>query len=211
MADIEQTPSEEGQDLENKTLDESPKGELGNEDQLTALQDQINQLTAEAATQRKLKQRAIKQVEDFKKQGTKPNDDDKQQNYKELWEQERAKREEADARARAESINSALTERLGVLGIASDKLGAALKLADKEIVEWDADTGLDKSSIDAAASMLQKDYPFFFERTISPTNPKHPANTGAGSLKEISRTDFNQLSLSEQRAKIKDGFKVTKT
>lgn len=176
------------------------------ESRISALEDQINKLTAEATTQRKLKQRAIKERDELK--GNQNNDDEKS-NYRSLYENERIKNEAMVEQAKQASIDAAVSQQLTKVGVLPDAVGAATKLLDRDLIEWDMQAGLDQSSVEAAIAKLKYDHKFLFEGRVTSTKPRTPADTTSSkSSKEMTRSDFNELSPQEQASRVKNGYKI---
>lgn len=202
------SPQDDNVDDVNEQGEPSEEGtgnESSSEERIAALEAQIAQLNAEAAKQRKLKQKAIKERDEAKNAPT----DGKNENYKELWEQERSVREALESKARKASINAAVTAQLTKAGVLKDATDAAAKLIDEDLIEYDTESGLDSASVEAAIAVLKHKHSFLFESKVSSTKPKQPAESSGPSDKTMTRSEFNKLSPMEKAGKIKAGFTLT--
>lgn len=202
MAEKEvETPSDENEDVSSK----EGLGDEGSEERITALEAQIEKLNAEAATQRKLKQRAIQKLEE--QQSTQTNDEDKSNNWKQLYEQEKTEKQQLLDKAKNASIEAAITQQLTKVGILPDGVKAAAKLLDKDLIEWDPQNGLDEGSVEASIALLKHNYSFLFESKVNATKPKNPADGKDKSEKEITRGEFDRLP-PKQKAEVAISHKI---
>jgi hypothetical protein len=188
-----ETPAAEG--VEN--------GEGGEEEQIDW------QARATQAEKALVKQKVLaKQAQETAKNVKKGLGEDGQ-DYKKLFEQNEAKAAKLVDRMKRADISAAATAQLTKIGVTQDGMGAALKLIDTNLVEWDEEDGVDATSVKAAVTTLRNEYPFLFEKKVASTTVKI-AKDGAssGNDNEMSRADFDKLSSNDKAARISKGVKV---
>lgn len=171
---------------------------------IAELDSTVTSLNGEAAKHKSLRRAAEKERDELKR--NKPADSS-DKDYKTLWEQSNEKLTKSLERAKKADINTALTEQFGKTKVAQDRYSAALKLIDANLVEWDEDNGVDKSSVVAAVAKLKNEHKFLFESTVEPTNPKKPGDAGSNGT-SITRTLFDSLSPAEKVEKVKAKVKI---
>jgi hypothetical protein len=171
---------------------------------LADMETTVGSLTAEATKNKVLRRKAEQERDEVKK--SKPVNDKSDEDYKKLWEQSNDKLTKTLERAKKADINTALTEQFGKTKVASDRYAAALKLVDAQLVEWDEDTGVDKSSVVAAVAKLKGEHKFLFEGTVEATDVKNAGD--AGSKNTITRSIFDSLSPADRVAKVKSKVKI---
>jgi hypothetical protein len=172
---------------------------------LAEMESTISSLDAEATKNKHLRRKAEKERDEARK--TKPAGDGSDKDYKTLWEQSNEKLTKSLERAKQSDINTALTEQFGKTKVAQDRYAAALKLIDANLVEWDEDNGVDKSSVVAAVAKLKNEHKFLFESTVDPTDPKKPGDAGSKGT-TITRTLFDNLTPHEKVEKMKAKVKI---
>lgn len=136
---------------------------------------------------------------------TKTQDED----YKSLWQQEREEKEQLLDSVKGAAVTSALTAQLTKAGIRPEAIEAAIKLADKKLVEWDRADGVDASSVVAAVQKLKATEGWMFESKVAKTEPKTPADGSATNANEIKRSDFDKLPAAQRSAVIEKGVRIT--
>lgn len=164
------------------------------------------ELEAEAAKQRKIKQKIARERDELKSNQIKSSDDNDVK-YKDLFEQTNAKLEAIQKKARDSEMKSLLTEKLTKAGVKPDALAAAVRLIDQDIIEFDEDEGIDGVSVDAAVLKLRGSESFLFEDKVKPTSIRQPA-TKTSQSNEISRREFDALSANEKGEKVRAGIKI---
>lgn len=185
-------------EIDNPEVDKDD-GDDNNQDDpneiIKSLEKEVQNLRAEAASQRKLKQRLSKDLDELKAKG---NNSKGEESFKSLYEQEKQAREALERQARETSIQAAVNEQLSQVGVQPDVMKAASKLINKDLIDWDAQEGLDKSSVESAVALLKSEYPVLFETKVPSTKPKVPSDGKTSSSKEITRSEFNKLPLVQQ-------------
>jgi hypothetical protein len=171
--------------------------------QLVEQSEAVAALTAEATKNKALRRKAEQERDDLK---TKVKTSDGDKDYKALWTQTNEKLTKTLEKAKSADINAALTDQLGKAKVASDKFGAARKLIDSTLIEWDEDAGIDQQSIVAAVQKLKSEHGFLFETTVQKTDVKNPGE--AGSTTTIARSAFDALSPTDKAAKVKAKVKI---
>ena len=192
---------------ETTTTTETPKFSA---EEFAALQEKATALESEAAKQRGIAKKAIEERDALKKAKKQAPADDGAEDYKALWQEEAAAKSKLLDAVKSSTVTAAVTAKLLKIGVLPDAVEAATKLIDKNIIQWDPESGLEDVTVDAAVQLLKKSYPFMFERKVSATNPKIPAD-GSPTMgeKEISRADFDRLSPKDQMDRVvKKGWKV---
>ena len=114
--------------------------------------------------------------------------------YKDLFEKSEQKISKFLERAKQGDIRAALSAQLLELGVAKDRLTAALKLADTSEVEWTEDDGVDNTSIRAVAQKLKGESPFLFEGSTSGNSTRRPGSGGTPRENTISMADLNKIT-----------------
>jgi hypothetical protein len=197
MSDAD-TKTQQGSDVDSADTVESLKA------QLTELQGSVSTLTAEATKNKALRRAAEKERDGLKTKvkTTESTDED----YKTLWEESNNKLSKSLERAKKSDINSALIAQFGKTKVASDRIDAAAKLVDFNLIEWDEETGVDSRSVVAAVQKLKSEHKFLFEGTVEPTDVKNAGDGKTGST--ITRSIFDTLSPKDKASKMKSGIKV---
>lgn len=188
--------------------DENPGASSGDGD----LQKKLNELmaerdaaAAEAAKYRKLQKDAIAERDALKKQApVQKNDED----YKQLWTETTDKLSKTLERVKTADINSALSAQLTKAGLSQSWFDAAVKLVDRDLVEWNEDTGVDRQSITAAVAKLKSAYPAMFEKLIKGVDPKDASN-GSSESKTMTRQEFDRLDPIARAKRMREGWKLT--
>ena len=176
---------------------------------LEELQTQVAELQAEAAKQKNIRKTVEQERNDWKKKAQVTKPEPQSEEYKSLWEAERAEKEQLVTRVKSTAIDSALLAKLTKVGVLPDALDAARKLVDKNIIEWDPEAGVDGTSVDAAIQVMKKDYGFMFEKKVNRTTPKLPADSSSNQTgKTINREEFERLPQHERRAAIKNRVEI---
>lgn len=164
----------------------------------------VSSLTAESTKHKHLRRAAEKERDELK--GKVKSSDQSDQDYKALWQQTTEKLTKSLERAKKSDINTALTEQFGKTKVASDRFGAALKLIDTNLIEWDEDGGVDKRSVVAAVQKLKSEHNFLFESTVDRTDVKHAGD--AGTKNTITRALFDTLSPKDKMEKVKSKVSI---
>lgn len=170
--------------------------------QFEAALRELEEARAEAAKNRALKQKIAQERDELKK-ATKSGDED----YKALWEQERQQAQKLVERQKNSDVQAALTQQLTKIGVRADAMDAAIHLVDKGIIEWDAETGVAKTTVEAAAQVLKGKFKFLFEKPVTPQDGK-AAVDGTSTEKTLKRAEFDRLDAVAKAIKMKDGYKL---
>lgn len=188
----------------DSNVDEHKDG--GGQPTVEQLQAELADARAEAAKLKGIKEKIVKERDALKKA---PKVESTDEDYKSLWEESNTKLSKMQEAVKSSQKQSALREKLLGAKVQSDKVEAALKLADMNLVEWDEDSGVDGSSVTAAVQKLKKDYGWMFESKVPGTpEPKSPSE-GASSDKTITRAEFERLTPQQRRDKVVvEKFKV---
>lgn len=196
--------------IENTVGDqvETDKSKTGGDQstvELDALKADLEEIRAEAAKQRGIAKAAIAERDKLKKQSVvKDTDED----YKKLWDDANQKLSTYQTKVKAADIKAAVMGKLNSSKVQDDKLVAALKLVDHEMIEWDEDVGVDSKSVTAAVQKLKTDFGWLFETKLVPTQLKNPTE-GSSDGKTILRAEFDRLSAPDRHRKIVvDKFQV---
>jgi hypothetical protein len=129
--------------------------------------------------------------------------------YKSLFEQQLAKANKLVDRQKSAEVDSALMEQLTKAGITKDALKAASQLADRNLIEWDEENGVDATGITAAVQKLMAQESWMFERKVAKTDPKQPAEGTSRNANEMTRAEFNKLSPMERVERSRKGVRLT--
>src|SRR5579862_7923400 len=167
--------TEEVNKTEQKTGGEPAETVESLKEKLAELESTVSSLNAEATKNKHLRRAAEKERDELKK--NKPADQS-DKDYKTLWEQTNEKLSKSLERAKKADINTALAEQFGKTKVAADRFGAALKLIDSNLIEWDEDTGVDSRSVVAAVQKLKSEHGFLFETTVDKTDVKTAGDAG---------------------------------
>lgn len=194
----------ENTNVDNNVVDEHKDG--GGQPTVEQLQAELAEARAEAAKLKGIKEKIVKERDALKKA---PKVESTDEDYKSLWEESNTKLSKMQEAVKSSQKQSALREKLLGAKVQADKVDAALKLADMNLVEWDEDSGVDSSSVTAAVQKLKKDYGWMFESKVAGTpEPKSPSE-GTASDKTITRAEFERLSPQQKRDKVVvEKFKV---
>jgi len=172
---------------------------------LAELDSTVASLNSEATKHKALRRQAEKERDEFKTKVK--TTDTSEQDYKQLWQQTNDKLSKTLERAKKADINTALSEQFNKSKVSSDKFGAALKLVDHSLIEWNEDEGIDGRSITAAVQKLKSEHGFLFESMVAATDPKTPGDASSKN-NTITRTAFEALSPMDKAAKMKSGIKL---
>ena len=171
--------------------------------QFEAAQRELEEARAEAAKNRALKQKIAQERDELKK-ATKPTGEE---DYKTLWEQERQQAQKLIERQKNSDVQAALTQQLTKIGVRADAMDAAIQLVDKGIIEWDAETGVARTSVEAAAQVLKGKFKFLFEKPVTAQDGKSVVD-GTSSEKTLKRAEFDRLDAVAKSNRMKDGYKL---
>jgi hypothetical protein len=169
------------------------------------LQGQLTKANAEAAKERNIRKQLQAERDAAKKA---PKENSSEDDYKALWAQEREKAEKLLNKTKAASIESTVKAKLSKAGVLPDAIDAAAKLLDAGMVQWDEDDGVDEVSAQAAVAKLKSQFGFMFEKKVSATDPKHPADNKNNSDKTMSRSQFDSLSPQAKVERMQNGWKL---
>jgi hypothetical protein len=190
--------------MTDSTTNQELEGESNvGEDQpdVSQLQAEIDRLTAEAAKYRNKNKMLLAETVELKK---KQPETSQEEDYKKLFAEEKAQRENLMAKLRQVAIEGAVKANLAKLSVKPDAFDAAVKLIDNQLIEWDADTGLDTISMDAAIKKLKNQHSFLFETTVPSVPPKSPSDPSVKSKKTMTRAEFDNLPQLEKAAAAKN-------
>lgn len=188
----------ETQNVDNNDVDNSTAG--GDQPTVEQLQAELAEARAEAAKLKGIKAKLVLERDSLKKAPAK--NESTEEDYKSLWDDANQKLTKMQEAVKSSQKESALRERLLATKVHADKVDAALKLADLNMVEWDEDSGIDKTSVTAAVQKLKGAYGWLFESKVAGTpEPKSPSE-GSSSDKTISRAEFERLNPEQKRDKI---------
>jgi hypothetical protein len=157
---------------------------------------------AEAAKYRAQRKKA-EQERDEAKAKTKTQDED----YKSLYQDQLQRNEKYREGRKNAEVESALVSQLTKAGVSKDALKAAAKLADKALIEWDEDQGVEDISVTAAVQKLKATEGWMFESKVARTDPKTPAD-GSSSANEVKRSDFDRLDPMARMNAVKKGLRI---
>jgi len=171
--------------------------------QFEAAQRELEEARAEAAKNRALKQKIAQERDELKKATKSTGEED----YKTLWEQERQQAQKLVERQKNSDVQVALTQQLGKIGVRADAMDAAIQLVDKGIIEWDAETGVARTSVEAAAQVLKGKFKFLFEKPVTAQDGKSVVD-GTSSERTLKRAEFDRLDAVAKATKMKEGYKL---
>jgi len=193
-------------DVENNDIATNTDG--GGQPTVEQLQAELAEARAEAARLKGIKEDLKKQRDDLKKK-VPAKSESTDEDYKALWEDSHQKLTKMQDAIKMSQKENALRDKLIAAKVQSDKVNAALKLADLNMVEWDEDSGVDGTTVTAAVQKLKKDYGWMFESKVAGTPEPKSASEASSSDKTISRAEWNKLPPQRQRDIIVvDKFKV---
>jgi hypothetical protein len=171
---------------------------------IAALQAELAIAHAELAKERSIRKKVIAERDEIK-QKIAPNED-----FKSLYQQELDARTKLTDSLRNRDVSAALAVELAKVGVNPSAVEAALKLANIDIVEWDIDTGVDKTGLSAAVATLRGTYGFLFEGSVKGTKPTNPKEKSAATGEnEMSRDEFNKLDAFARSAALKKKITIT--
>lgn len=179
----------------------------GGQQNIEELVSQLNESRNAIAKLKNINKQVITERDELKKsKPTLQNEED----YKVLWQQSNDKLSGLLEKTKSATISAALTTQLQKAGIIGDWLDAAVQLADKSLIEWDEETGIDGQSVIATVQKLKSKHSAMFEKKVGVNLAKEAAE-GTTSEKTISRAEFDRLmrdNPQEWQRKRKLGYKV---
>lgn len=174
--------------------------------ELETLKAERDAAAADAAKYRKLQKDAIAERDALKKSAPQQKNEE---DYKSLWTESQDKLTKYQERIKGADINSALTAQLTKAGVSQMWLDAAVKLVDKDMIEYDEDAGVDKQSVTATVAKLKSAYPAMFEKLIKGVDPKDAVNGTSSESKTMTRGEFDKLDPVSKSKRMREGWKLT--
>ena len=190
---------------ETKAADAKEQGG-GDQPTLESLQAELNAARNEAAKEKSIRTKLQQErdaAKSAKKQETSNEDD-----YKKLWAEQTEKLSKIQEKVKSTSVDSVVKAKLAKAGVLPDAIDAATQLVDRGMVSWDEESGVDEVSAQAAVAKLKSQYGFMFEKKVSATDPKQPAEGKNNGAKVITRSEFDSLSAAEKVSRMATGWIV---
>lgn len=189
---------------------QAPNGEDskagGDQPNLEQLQAELTEARNEAARLRNIKTELVKERDDLKKKVTSSIQAD--EDYKALWQEANDKTTKLVERARNQAIDAAVMSRLTKAGVMSNALDAAVKLVDRNLVQWDEEDGVEEATVVAAVQKLKSAYDFMFEKKVGNV-PAKEASEGSSGNKTMTRNEFQKLDAFTKAKRMRDGWTLT--
>lgn len=205
--------------MSNETVVEEVKDESVVENPATS--DNVDwkakaaELEAEAAKQRKLKQKAQEERDELQKQtkkALKTDNPEVMEYVKKELSATKAQLAKYAEKAKNGAITGAATAKLTAMGINPEAIVLALTALDRGIISYDEETDkVDDTALSTAVSKLKSQHGFLFERSVKSPTARFPGEkSGATSAddKTISVEDWNYMTSKEQSVKIKAGYTI---
>lgn len=171
---------------------------------LEVLRAEVEALRADVQKQKSIAKSAIRD-RDLLKQGKNTQGEE---DYKLMLQEERQRTERIIEGVKSKSIDASLRTQLTKIGVSSEKLDAAVRLADVADVDFDIEDGVDTLSIERSAAALKKNYPFLFDAKPQGAKAARPAANSSQQDKTINRTQFDSLAAELKMKKIQDGYRI---
>lgn len=175
---------------------------------IESINAELETLRAENAKLKQIKRGVTKERDELKNKVN--NTDQSDENFRELYKQRDEAYNKLYGQLKQTAIDNAVRDQLTKLSIQPDTFDAALKLLDRNLIDWNEEDGVDLIGLDAATKKLKSSFGFLFEKKVTTTDPKTPASSKQNiNSKEIPRSEFFKLPPNEQMKLAKAKYIIT--
>lgn len=192
---------------QDNTQDQSELDKAGGDQPtLEQLKAELLEARNEATKLRNIKAELAKERDNLKKKVK--TDTSAEEDYKALWQEANDKATKLVERARNQAVDAAVMSKLTKAGVMADALDAAVKLVDRNLIQWDEDTGVEEATVVAAVQKLKGSFGFMFEKKVGLTKAKE-ASEGSTADKTMTRTEFMKLDAVTRAKRMREGWTLT--
>lgn len=159
---------------------------------------------ADAAKYRAQRAQLAKERDELKSKTKSSSEED----YKSLYQEQLARNEKYREGRKSAEVEAALVAQLTKAGVTKEAIKAAAKLADRNLIEWDEEAGVEDISVTAAVQKLKAQESWMFESKVAKTDPKTPADGTSHNANEMKRSDFDKLDPMARMNAVKKGLRI---
>lgn len=195
-------------DKTNDPIQDDVEADVGGDQQtlesVEELKAQIAKANAEAAKHKSIAKKAIAD-RDAANAKTKTSQDE---DYKTLYQTALDEKSKLHAHVKTGAVKAALTEQLTKIGVDPRFINDAVDLIDHNSVEWDIESGVDSTSITAAAQKFKGARPAFFEKQLKSADVKNAGQGSSGEQNTMTRAEYRALSPEVRTERNAKGWKL---